>query len=213
MAELAFDAIQTKFRQALHECQRLYRSAARQYIDSQAALAEDSAESFPQLMEDLHKGLLIKIYGSISQADRRWTAEEAKLAEILFEHVWGQQLSGDRLREAALHVFDQSNRLRWYSLVRPFEHLTPLRDRVDELETIITRLANLVSKCDGVVTDSEAALLRTIEEEIHSHLRPLSFADQDTEEPADQAASRTVQQIEAETPHLDVSAGRKAQRA
>ena len=213
MADLDFDEIQAEFRQSLTDCQQLYQSAALQVLEHQSPLISGSDESFLELMNDLHKGLLIKIYGSIAQADRRWTAQEARLAEVLFEHLWNQQLSGDKLKDAALHVFDQSTKLKWYSLVRPFEALAPLRDRVDELETIIMRLANLVAKCDGTISDGEAAFLQTIEAEIHQHLRPLTLDDSDDESDEEQssgrAAAQEVQQIESRTPHLSTPARRK----
>ena len=69
--------------------------------------------------------------------------------------------------------------------MQPFEASPSLRERVDELETIVLRIANLVAKCDGHVTEGEAAVLRTIEEELSRHLRPLSLADTGDEEPAD----------------------------
>src|SRR5215471_11395228 len=199
MADSDFPAIERQFHEALVDCRRLYHSAADQFSQESPAPDEISGQRVFELMDDLHKGLLVKIYGSIAQADHRWTPEEERLAAILFEHLWGQQLSGEQLREAALHVFDQGNHLKWYSLVRPFEQIPTLRERVDELETIIMRLANLVAKCDGVVTEGEAAFLRTIEEEISIHLRPLALAEAEEEERSGQAVAKAVQEIGKKT--------------
>jgi tellurite resistance protein len=198
MAEEQFEAIQNEFRQALIDCQQLYHSAAQQCVEHHPAAVGDSPQALFELMEDLGKGLVMKIYSSVAQADRRWSREEAQLAEILFETLWNQRLSGDALREATLKVFEQGDRLRWFSLVRPFEQITVLRERIDELETIAMRLANVIAKCDGAVGESEAALLHTIEAEIRSHLRPLALADIDDEEPIDQSAVQAVQELEAD---------------
>src|SRR5436190_7381117 len=171
-----FEPIEAEFHQTLADCERLYRSAAEQCLEHHPGIAGDSPQSLRQLMDDLGKGLVMKIYSTVAQADRRWSAPEARLAEIIFEKLWGQKLTGDALREATLRIFEQGDRLRWFSLVRPFEQIAVLRERIDELETISMRLANLIAKCDGAVGESEAALLRTIEDEIRSHLRPLALA-------------------------------------
>src|SRR5262245_11323820 len=198
MAEPQFEAIANEFRQALIDCQQLYHSAAQQCVEHHPAAVGDSPQALFELMEDLGKGLVMKIYSSVAQADRRWSREEAQLAEILFETLWKQRLSGDELREATLRIFEQGDRLRWFSLVRPFEQITVLRERIDELETIAMRLANVIAKCDGAVGESEAALLYTIEAEIRSHLRPLALAVTDDEEPIDQSAAQAVQELEAD---------------
>ena len=98
MADSPFETIETQFRQALADCQQLYLSAARECIEQHPSLIRRPPQDFLQLMADLHKGLLIKIYGSVVEADLRWTAGEARLAAVLLEHVWNEKLTGDRLR-------------------------------------------------------------------------------------------------------------------
>jgi len=202
MSDPNFAAIETQFRLALEECEELYLSAARDCCQRHKALiGGTSPQDFMERMSDLHKGLLIKIFASISQADMQWAAEEASLAAILLEHLWHEHLTGDRLREATQHICQQGHRLKWYSLVRPFDQMPPLRERVGELETVILRVANLAAKCDGVVTDGEAAMLRTIEHEIAFHLRPLALGD-DEPEGGERAAAQEVEQIQRTTPQL-----------
>jgi hypothetical protein len=171
--------VEAEFRQALTDCRRLYHTAAMQCCECRPAELGDSPERLVPLMEDLHQGLLIKIFASIVQADRRWTAEEARLAAILVEHLWGQSLGGKELRDAALYLFEQGAKLQWYSLIRPFDRITLLHEHFDELETIVTRLANLVAKCDGGISPAELALLENIQREIRSHLRPIPIAEDD----------------------------------
>src|SRR4029079_4162073 len=161
MAEPQFDDIANEFRQALIDCRQLYHSATQQCVEHHPAAVGDSPQALIELMEDLGKGLVMKIYSTVAQADRRWSREEAQLAEILFETLCQQRWSGEALREATLKVFEQGDRLRWYSLVRPFEQIAVLRERIDELETIAMRLANVIAKCDGTVSESEAALVQT----------------------------------------------------
>src|SRR5215208_3603697 len=149
MAEPSFDEIAEQFRLALEECEELYLSAARDCCQRHPGLLGGvSPSDFLQRMSDLHKGLLIKIFVSVSQADKRWTSEEGRLAAILLEHLWHQALTGERLQEATQHLCSQGHRLQWYSLVRPFDQLPPLKERVGELETAVLRVANLAAKCD-----------------------------------------------------------------
>ena len=60
--------------------------------------------------------------------------------------------------------------MRLYSLVRPFDQIAPLRNRIGELVTIVLRLANMVAKADGSVTAAEAANLRNIQHELESEI-------------------------------------------
>jgi hypothetical protein len=199
MSEADIEAIASQYRQALEDCERLYLSAARECLERHPTLVPQVPRGFLELMDDLHKGLAIKIYSTVAQADMKWTPQEARLGAILFEQLWHQQLTGDRLREATLHLFDQGAKLKWYGLIRPFDQIQPLHQRIDELETVVVRMANLVAKCDGAVSAGEAALLRTIQEEIAFHLRPISLADDESDEEVETAA-RTVQQLEARAP-------------
>jgi predicted Zn finger-like uncharacterized protein len=202
MAEPNLNIIESQFRLALEDCRKLYLSAGHHCIENSPGLIPGTPRDFLQLMDDLHKGVLIKLFSSVAQVDMRWTAEEAHLAAILLEHLWQQQLSGQQLREAAEHLITQGHRLTWYSLVRPFDQIATLRARVAELETVIVRVANLVAKCDGVVTESEAALLRTIKDEVAFQLHPIPLDEQDACDQADHAATQAVQQMQAERPQV-----------
>ena len=193
MTEPDFETIESQFRLALEACEELYLSAGRECCQRHPVLLAGAApDDFLQRMSDLHKGLLIKVFASVSQADRRFTAEEARLAAILLEHLWHEALAGERLHEATQHICEQGHRLQWYSLVRPFDQMPPLKERVGELETVVLRVANLVAKCDGVVTAGETALLKTIEDEIAFHLRPLALGDE--QPPGERAVGQEVEQ-------------------
>ena len=67
-------------------------------------------------------------------AEMRWTRPEIELAKVLFYHIWKQQLGDSELRQAIQHVIAEGRALKWYSLVRPFDQIAPLRNRVGELE-------------------------------------------------------------------------------
>ena len=135
-------------------------------------LIDKSGDEFVQLMDDLHRALVLKIYVVVCEADRKWSQAEREMAEVLFDHLWHRRLTGEQLRATAREAAADSQRIKWYSVIRPFDRIEPLRERVGALETIVMRLANLIGRADGVLHEAEAAAIRSIREELHLHLRP-----------------------------------------
>jgi len=135
-------------------------------------LLEGDAGNFVELMDDLHRGLLIKVYVTVVRADNRWSAPEKKVAAAMIEHLWDQQLRGNDLRDAATELFQQADQLKWEALVAPFVRYKPLADSKSHVETIVMRLANLVAKCDGELLDEESVALHTLQREIDMALYP-----------------------------------------
>ncbi len=195
-----FRELEAQFRQAVEDCQQLYRRAARDCVEHYPTLLPCSAKEFKALMADLSRGLVVKTFMSMATADQRWTREELQLASILLEHVWGETLKGDRLMGAVRQVLLQSRELRWYSLVRPFDQIEPLRDLLGDLEAVIIRLANLVAKCDGTVSQSEIAQLQHIKDDVLEQLRPLNLDRQPLHADQDRFAAQAVKQLEADAP-------------
>src|SRR5262245_60128871 len=107
MADADVDSMEGGFRQALADCEELYRSAAQQCLENPPEAVGDSPQALVELFDDLGKGLVAKIYSSVAQADRRWAREEAHLAQLLFESLWKKRLEGEALREATLQLFQQ----------------------------------------------------------------------------------------------------------
>ena len=194
MSQVEFDLLIAQFRQALMDCQRLYTSSGRLCGEHHADLIPKSPDEFVELMDDLHRGLVVKVYVSVAEADRKWSREEQRLAEELFEHVWQRRLSGDDLRDAIVHVSRQVTDLKWHSLVRPFVQIAPLRHRIADLETVVMRLANLVARADGAIVAGETAYLRTLQGELEGHLRPLPLDTPGHHEQARTVGSRAVRE-------------------
>jgi hypothetical protein len=168
-----FDQIEKGFRATLLACRALYVDSAKEMVERYPRQLGAGVVEFATSMEDLHKGLVLKVVLSLVEADFRWTAPERRLTEVLFEHVWGQPVQGEALKEAALEVSQNLRSVTWFSLIKPFCDLQPLQAKTADLETIVMRLGNLVAKCDGRIASSEEALLRYLQNEIDSHLRPL----------------------------------------
>ncbi len=192
-----FDALFGEFQRTLSDCRNLYVDSGQLCATQHPDLISQAPAAFVRLMDDLHRGLLIKTYVMTAEADRTWSGPERLLAKELFLHVWGKLLDGSQLRQAMLKVSEHAANLKWYSLVRPFTEIEPLRDRVGPLETIVIRFANLVAKADGQLSVSEANILHSLQEELDRHLRaiPLDEADHET---VHQSGSQALVQMRSE---------------
>lgn len=200
--------MQLHFEQSLKDCQQLYRSSAELCVEQFPGFLPGTPAEFIELMDDLHKGLLIKVYVEIVEADSRWSREEKQLGKLLFHHIWPGKVTGGTLREAATHVFREAADLKWHSLVRPFCQIAPLRDRIGELETIALRIANLVAKVDGRFTDSENRRLRGLQDQLELHLHQSQGLRTGEHERATVMSAQAVQTLQQDTQevreHCDV---------
>src|SRR5687767_7987477 len=82
-----------EFRQAMTDCRDLYRDCALETIQAQPAAAKPSPEAFLNRMLDLHRGLLVKVLVTLSQADLKLSSAECELAAELVYHVWNKRLA------------------------------------------------------------------------------------------------------------------------
>jgi Holliday junction resolvasome RuvABC ATP-dependent DNA helicase subunit/tellurite resistance protein len=160
------------FRATLEECRKLYVSSGQLCAQQYPHLIDKSGDEFVQLMDDLHRALVLKIYVVVCEADHKWSQAERELGEVLFEHLWHKRLTGEQLRATAREAADDSQRIQWYSVIRPFDRIEPLRERAGALETIVMRLANLVARADGVLHEADANAIQSIRDELQLHLRP-----------------------------------------
>ena len=186
----------------LNECRELYVSSGQLCSQQYPHLIKKSGAEFVQLMDDLHRALVLKIYVAVCEADKQWSKGEREMAEVLFQHLWNQRLTGDKLGAAAREAAQQTSKLRWYSLVRPFDRIVPLRERIGELETLVTRLANIVARADGTLGDREAAVIKTIRQELAHHLRQVPIDEATDHEEADAASGETIATIRHDASHV-----------
>jgi SpoVK/Ycf46/Vps4 family AAA+-type ATPase len=77
-----------------------------------------------------------------------------------------------------------------------------LKDRHGSLETIVTRLANLVAKADGAMHDGELARLQSIQQELRMHLGEISLTSTERQRPSAPESKQAVQIMLQETQEL-----------
>jgi uncharacterized tellurite resistance protein B-like protein len=198
------------FKATLSQCRELYISSGRLCAREYPHLIDKSGDDFVQLMDDLHRALVLKVYVSVCEADRKWSNDERLLAEVLFEHLWGQSLEGEKLATAARQAAKEVSKLPCYSLVRPFDRIVPLRDRVGTLMTLVMRLANIIARADGEVGEAEAGVIKSIQQELQLHLRSVPIDEPTQHDEPNAVSGQAIQAVQKEA-HEIRAATRAAQ--
>ncbi len=205
MPNAAVPHYESLFRRTLEECRELYVSSATmcaqefpQLLPRGKGKKTLSAEQFIALMDDLHRALVLKVYFTVVEADRKWSSRERFLAEELFDHLWGKRLTGEELRIAARRLAGDTATLKWHSIVRPFDEIVPLRERVGTLETLVMRLANLIARADGELHSAEARAVKSIHDELHLHLRPIPIDEPNEHEATGAIGQQAFEKLKSE---------------
>ena len=89
------------------------------------------------MMDDLHRGFLVKLFVSVADVDKIWSRSEELLAGVLFFHLWHRQLDNESLRLTIQKIKEQADRLEWSSLVQPYTSIQPLRQQITKQASII----------------------------------------------------------------------------
>lgn len=173
-----FDEIIAAFRQTVQECHALYAICAEEWINVEVTETAEWAQSIRDKMHDLGRGLSMKIFLTIVQADQNFSLPERQLAQVLLQESWGRNFPLNEIGEVLKGVNSFCDRYDWFALVRPFDEVPLLRDHLGELETVTMRLGNVVAKVDGQINEAEALNLKNLQSEIHRHLRAVPL-DQD----------------------------------
>ena len=188
------DNLLGQYTRTLSECRSLYVQSGQFCASDHPELIPDSPAKFVRLMDDLHRGLVVKTYLSVIEADHSWSNTEKRFGQELVLHLWGKLLDDRALKETVLQLSGQATSLKWYGLVRPFVEIEPLRDKIGQLETLVIRNANLVAKADGHLSQQEANVLHSLQGELDLHLRAIPYADYD-HSTAQQLGSKAVAEI------------------
>lgn len=193
------------YRELLQQTRALYVSSAQQIIREHPELVPTGGD-YVELLDDLHRGLVMRVYLMVCKADHHWTAGETQLGVELGDHLWGRRLRGAELNGMLTQAAKKVEELPWETLVRPFAKLAPLRDRAAELETLVVRQSNVVARIDGVVAASELAAIKSIAKQLGKCLALSDGAASDAPEAAIPIA--TPSPLPGPTPNATQSAAK-----
>jgi tellurite resistance protein len=157
------------YRETLVAIRDLYISSGRLIRDSYAWLADGEVEDAASLagqMDDLHQGLVMKIYATAVPSLRADAMQQRQLGRATLEHIWGTTVMGSQLRQAVDWLIQESNNFRWQDLVKPFAEIPPLRDRWGELEALVIRAATLIATADGDQSTGDNQLLSEMRQQL-----------------------------------------------
>ncbi|MEM1303637.1 MAG: hypothetical protein AAGG46_02000, partial [Planctomycetota bacterium] len=158
MPDNGFPSRPSLFSRTLRECRDFYRECGEMVLAAGLEAGPSGGplgEAYLDRMEDLHRGLVLKLYLIVVEADRKWSKQERFYGEVLCHHLWGEWLSRDALRDTIKQASAESTGLKWCGVLGPFRDNQVLRGRIAELETLVSRLGNLVARCDGDLDDRE----------------------------------------------------------
>ncbi|QDT07688.1 ESX-1 secretion system protein EccA1 [Rubripirellula lacrimiformis] len=161
------------YRDSLKQTQALYIESGQLIRGSYGWLSggEDAdAASIAEQMDDLHQGLLMKVFAGVVPNASGRTMEQRQLGRVLLEHIWGKSVMGNQLHEAVDWLIEASADFRWSDLVRPFAEIPAIRDRWGELETLAMRQANLLASVDGDISlrdNTSIAAMQSQFDQIH----------------------------------------------
>ncbi len=168
-----FESLLQEFRQAISDCRRIYMDAGRDCGVSHPHLLDCPPHDFLVRMKDLHTGLLVKVFASVTGGHIPPGTCEERFAQTLFQHLWNRRLNSAELQKAMPLVFSRSRSLQWSNVLAPFVRLAPLAERRAQLATVIMRVANLTAKSDGVISADEQQALRRMEESVWAALNQI----------------------------------------
>ncbi len=149
-------------RRALRSCETTFVEGAWDCVQTCPEELEQTPEAFTELMLDLHRGMMIKVLVEIARADRRWRKQECAAARAVLQHVWNHVVPPEQLEQAIRTTVELAESLSWESLVGPFNALPPLQERQSTLLGQVMRIANLIARVDGAVSDVELEALRSV---------------------------------------------------
>ena len=203
----------SQFCRLLNDCRELYVSSGELCAAEHPEMLPKGGKHFVQLMDDLHRALLVKVFIFICEADRRWSMKECLLATELVAHLWGERLEGEKLKHVVQQMSAKATSLKWYSTIRPFDQIAPLRNRIGELETLVTRLANFIARIDGPPEVAELNIVKTIQDELYLHLRQIPIDEPDQHAEAARAQKQTIDTLYREEDRLPGTRGSTAVQA
>ncbi len=186
--EMGWDVELPSFVELLEDIRDLYRRCAKEYARQNPELIRDSAEAFVSRMVELQRGLVLRVFMEMAQADRRIGAGEIELARELFEHAWGRCLNDQQVKESLLH-YAECVALRWETLVRPFERFSSFRPHAVELEALILKLAWRVAEAGDRRDPRVAQQFHWIRKELERILEQVPLAGLPPPQPASNSAS------------------------
>lgn len=185
--KMSTDILISQFVDAVGDCRLNYVDRAIACVSSKPELDGQQRITWLDELEHRFDQLLIKVFVEVGWSDCVWSNNEGQLAKVLLETAFRTRVSDDELVDTLNKLYAINSQESWQSVLEPFMLLEELVDARPELEAAMMRMANIVAKIDGRVTEETIGQLKNIQWQIHQFLKlprepdystPSNIADQ-----------------------------------
>lgn len=151
---------------ALRSCESLFMEGARDCGLECPDLLEQNPDEFAELMMDLHRGLIIKVLFAVVEDEKQWDPLEQSIVRQILKHVGGDMAALGDEKGPVHHAAELADRLQWSSLLAPFVKYPPLLERQSQLLTQLLRIAELITRADAKVNQTERMALQSLQRDL-----------------------------------------------
>ena len=169
---MSVDLISDQFFETVNDCRRIYVDQATEVALSSSTLSADHQNEFLDEIELRFNRLLIKIFAEVAWSDLVWSQNEGVLAVQLLEDLLRTKIPARDVKATLKQLLKISGEESWQAVLEPFVMLDELKDQRCVLETGLMKLANIVAKVDGRVTDETLGQLKNLKWQLHQFLAP-----------------------------------------
>ena len=169
---MSVDLISDQFFETVNDCRRIYVDQAVEVTLSSSTLSADLQREFLDEIEVRFNRLLIKIFAEVAWSDLVWSHNEGLLAVQLLEDLLRTKIPARDVKATLKQLLKISSEESWQAVLEPFVMLDELKDQRCVLETGLMKLANIVAKVDGRVTDETLGQLKNLKWQLHQFLTP-----------------------------------------
>ena len=161
---------------------RLYRETLRQtravYLESGSLIRGDygwltgdagsnaDAAAIATQMDDLHRGLVMKIFATVTANSGAAAMHERQMGRVLLEHIWGKTVMGHGLADAVDWLLQTAGNFEFSDLIRPFAEIPSIRDRAAAVQSLAIRQAKLIAAVDGQTDHGDVAVIDSLRQTI-----------------------------------------------
>jgi hypothetical protein len=188
--------ILTQATELIQQCQSLYAGAAAEYIQQSPRAVEKPSE-FRSQIQDLLRGLILKVLHGAVLVDKRLSSGELELCQRLFAQLWDRYFTPQEAR-AVLVKHSEQEGYRWEDLLWPFERLSPFQQRANKLEAHILQLVQIIRQIDGNIKAEETQYIHWLKGELNRVLHPIKADVTESPEPVRMVGKKTAQQVQTE---------------
>ena len=169
---MSVDLISDQFFETVNDCRHIYVDQAVEVTLSSLTLSADQQSEFLDEVELRFNRLLIKVFAEVAWSDLVWSQNEGLLAVQLLEDLLRTKIPAREVKATLKQLLEISSQESWQAVLEPFMMLDELKDQRGVLEAGLMKLANIVAKIDGRVTDETLGQLKNLKWQLHQFLTP-----------------------------------------